>query len=142
MDLSGSQKFAAPPQQVWNALMNPAVLKDCIPGATNVTIANNVITIDASVNVPFISGAFQLAANIVEQTPPSHAKLAVDRTGSFGAIKGDVTIDLAADGAGTNLSYSAHLDLSGKVGMADNPLGKPIVNSALGTFFKNLESKV
>ncbi len=142
MDLSGSQKFAAPPQQVWNALMNPAVLKECIPGATNVTIANNVITMDASVNVPMLSGSFELTANIVEQSAPTHAKLAVDRSGSFGSIKGDVTIDLAADGAGTNLTYTSHLDLSGKVGMADNPIGKPFVNSALGTFFKNLESKV
>jgi uncharacterized protein len=143
MDLSGSQKFNAPPQQVWNALMNPTVLKDSIPGAQEVSVTGNTINMTVNVSLPVIgSNTFVLAANIEQQTPPSHAVLAIDRSGSFGSIKGNVTIDLAPDGTGTNLTYNAHLDLGGRVGMADNPIGQQAVKAGLGSFFKNLESKV
>ena len=143
MDLSGSQKFNAPPQQVWNALMNPTVLKESIPGAQDVQVSGNTITITVTVSLPMLgSNTFVLGTEIQQQTPPSHAVLAIDRSGSFGSIKGNVTMDLASDGAGTNLSYTAHLDLGGRVGMADNPIGQQAVKSGLGHFFKNLETKV
>lgn len=142
MDLNGSQKFNAPPQKVWDTLMNPTVLKECIPGAQEVTINGNQINFTVHVAVPFLSGDFALGATILSQTPPSHAVLGLDRTGSYGGLKGQVTLDLAPDGAGTNLSYNAHIDLSGKIGMADNMIGQQAVKSGLGQFFKNLESKV
>jgi uncharacterized protein len=142
MDFSGSQKFNAPPQQVWNALMNPTVLKECIPGAQDVSISGNQINIIVNVSLPLLSGAFNLGATIEQQTPPTHAVLAVDRSGSYGSLKGNVTIDLAPEGAGTNLTYNAHLDLGGKIGMADNMIGKGAAQSGLNTFFKNLETKV
>ncbi len=142
MDLSGSHTFNAPPQQVWNALMNPTVLKECIPGAQDVSINGNQMNIVVHVSILGMSGDFTLGATIEQQSPPNHAVLAVDRTGSYGSLKGNVTIDLAPDGAGTNLTYNAHLDLSGKIGMADNPLGKGAAQQGLNSFFKNLDSKV
>ncbi|MBA3822986.1 MAG: SRPBCC family protein [Ktedonobacterales bacterium] len=143
MDLSGSQKFNAPPQQVWNALMNPTVLKETIPGAQDVQVSGNSITMTVNVSLPVLgSNTFVLGADIQQQTPPSHAVLAIDRSGSFGSIKGHVTIDLAPVDAGTNLTYTAHLDLGGRVGMADNPIGQQAAKSGLNSFFKNLETKV
>jgi uncharacterized protein len=143
MDLSGSQKFNAPPQQVWNALMNPTVLKETIPGAQDVQVSGNTITMTINVSLPMLgSNIFVLGAEIQQQTPPSHAVLGIDRSGSFGSIKGSVTLDLAPDGAGTNLSYNAHLDLGGRAGMADNPIGQAAAKQGLNSFFKNLEAKV
>jgi carbon monoxide dehydrogenase subunit G len=142
MDLSGSQKFNAPPQKVWDTLMNPAVLKECIPGAEDVSVNGNQLNFTVHVSLPLLSGSFSLGATIESQTPPTHAVLGVDRSGSYGSMKGQVTIDLAPDGAGTNLTYNAHLDLSGKIGMADNMLGQQAVKAGLGQFFKNLETKV
>ena len=142
MDLNGSQKFNAPPQKVWDTLMNPVVLKECIPGAQEVTINGNQLNFTVHVSAPFLSGDFALGATIVSQTPPTNAVLSVDRTGSYGGMKGQVTLELAPDGAGTNLTYNAHLDLSGKIGMADNMIGQQVIKAGLGQFFKNLESKV
>jgi carbon monoxide dehydrogenase subunit G len=142
MDLSGSQKFNAPPQQVWNALMDPTVLKQCIPGAKEVSVSGNQINIIINVTVPMLSGEFNLGTTILEQNPPNHAVLGIDRTGSYGSLKGNVTIDLAPEGAGTNLTYTAHIDLGGRIGMADNMIGKAAAQNGLNQFFKNLESKV
>lgn len=143
MDINGTHQFAsATPQQVWNALMNPEVLKSCIPGAEAVEVTTNSLTATIRVNLPFVNGAFTGTANIIEQTPPSHAVLTLDRSGSFGSVKGQVTVDLAPANAGTTLTYSAHADTGGKVGMIPNMALEPAVKSGLGTFFKNLESKI
>ena len=143
MDLNGSQKFNAPPQKVWDTLMNPAVLKECIPGADSVAINGNQVQLAVNVPIPGVGGAISITAVIAEQTPPSHAKLTVDRSGSIGTIKGEIDIDLAADGAGTNLTYKAHFDLGGAAGMfGNNPLGHQAVKSGLNKFFSNLETKV
>ncbi len=143
MDFQGSHKYAAPPQQVWNALMNPAVLKECIPGAQEVKIVgNSAIEATIHISAPIINGTFTGTAQIVSQNPPSQIVLGIDRSGSYGSIKGQATIDLAADGAGTNLTYTAHVDLSGKVSMGDNMIGQQLAKGGLGQFFKNLESKV
>ncbi len=142
MDFRGSHKFAAPPQQVWDALNNPTVLKDAIPGAEEVTVNGNTINIRININTPILSGEFALPVQIVSQTPPSQVVINIDRAGSYGTIKAQATIDLAADGSGTNLSYSAHADLSGKVGMANNMIGEQAAKAGLNQFFKNLDSKI
>lgn len=142
MDFSGSHKFAASPQQVWDALTNPAVLKDAIPGAQSVSINGNTIDATVHVNVPMLSGDFNGQIQIVSTTPPSQLVLGIDRSGGRGSIKGQATINLAPDGAGTNLSYDAHFDLGGVFGMANNPIGQGAAKSGLDTFFKNLEGKL
>jgi carbon monoxide dehydrogenase subunit G len=143
MDINGSHQFNAAPQQVWNALMNPEVLKSCIPGAQTVEVTTTSVTVTATINTPLpipgLSGkAVTGGANIVEQSAPSHAVLAVDRSGSYGSIKGQVAIDLAPAGAGTTLTYNGHFDTGGMLGMV--PGG--VVKGGLDSFFKSLESKV
>jgi carbon monoxide dehydrogenase subunit G len=142
MDLSGSQKFNVPPQQVWNALLNPDMLKQSIPGAQSVTITGNKIDILINVSLPMFSGEVTLSPIIEQQTPPSHAVLAIDYASNVSTLKGNVTIDLQPDGSGTNLTYEAHVKLGGAIGIADNPIGKAAVQASLNHFFKNLESKI
>jgi len=142
MDFQGSHKFSAPPQKVWDALNDPAVLKASIPGAENVTKNGNTFDITIHVSIPMLSGDFALPVQIASENPPSQVVLTIDRAGSYGTIKAQATIDLAADGGGTNLTYTAHADLSGKIGIADNPIGGQAAKSGLNQFLKNLDSKV
>ena len=37
MDFSGRYEIPAPPQEVWDAITNPDILKACIPGCEAVT---------------------------------------------------------------------------------------------------------
>jgi len=142
MDLQGSHKFNAAPQQVWNALMDPAILKETIPGAKDVTVTANAIDVVIAISLPVFSGEFSGNLQIVSQTPPQQAVLSVDRSGSYGSIKGQTTIDLAPDGAGTNLTYTAHFDMGGKIGMVPGMILEPAAKSGLSSFFKNLDSKI
>ncbi|HKD74434.1 MAG TPA: SRPBCC domain-containing protein [Ktedonobacterales bacterium] len=142
MDFSGAQQFHSAPQQVWNALHNPAILKESIPGARDVTITGNQIAITLHISLPMIGGDVTLAPTIKQEQPPQHAVLAINYVSDVSTLKGDVTIDLATDGAGTRLTYAAQLHLTGRIGVADNIVGKTAAQTGLNHFFKNLEQKV
>jgi carbon monoxide dehydrogenase subunit G len=144
MDFQGSHSFAAPPQRVWSALTDPSVLQQCIPGAREVKFVNNNSAIEATIEISLagLGGVFTGDAQIVHQTPPSQIVLSIDRTGSYGTLKGQATINLAAEGTGTNLTYSAHIDRSGRIGMVPDMIAQPAAKAGLGQFFKNLESKI
>lgn len=143
MDFSGSQTFAsATPQQVYSAITNPAVLKACVPGAEDVTVQGDTANISIRITMLMINDVFVIPAKIISQNPPSQLVIGIDRAGSYGSLKGQATIDLAPAGAGTTLTYTAHFDLGGKIGMADNAIGQQAAKSGLNTFFKNLEAQV
>ena len=142
MDFNGSHKYNATPAQVYNTLLNPDALKASIPGAEEVKIENQTVTAAIHVNALGVNATFHGSAQIVSASPPAQIVLGIDRSGSYGTLKGQATINLAADGAGTNLTYTAHFDLSGRIGLADNPIGQQVTKGGLNTFFKNLEGQI
>jgi hypothetical protein len=137
MELTGSRKFAAPPQKVWDALHNGAVLKACIPGAEDVAWqGDSAIAFRGS--VPVINRSVGVEAQVAEQTAPSHMKVVVNKAGNSGTV----TIDLAPDGAGTQLTYNANAQLTGAAAMMDNFATRPMVDGAINKFFTTLESQI
>lgn len=137
MELTGTRKFAAPPQRVWDALHNGAVLKACIPGAEEVAWqGDSAIAFRGS--VPVVNRSVGVEVQVVEQTAPSHMKVAGSKAGNNGVV----TIDLAPDGAGTLLTYNANAQLTGAAAMMDNFATRPMVDGAINKFFTTLESQI
>jgi carbon monoxide dehydrogenase subunit G len=59
MKLSGSHKFKAPRAQVFNAILNPQVLKNCIPGCNSVEyLDNNRIKANITTPLPGLKGPY------------------------------------------------------------------------------------
>ena len=137
MELSGTHRFAASRQVVWDALHNSAVLQRCIPGAEEVAWQGDS-TIMFLCSVPVINRSVGIEAQVVEQSAPSHMKVSVNKAGSTGVV----TLDLAADGAGTALTYNASAQLAGPAAMLDNFATRPMIDNALGQFFTKLESQI
>jgi carbon monoxide dehydrogenase subunit G len=134
MDLNGTQKFAAPPQTVWNALHDDTILKNSIPAAESIAWqGDSAVTVSGGVGP--IKGT--LTAQVVEQTPPSHMKFAVNRT----QVNGTLTVDLAPDGAGTLLTYSGTVNGSGAVG-AGLAMAQGLIKGQVDQFFSRLEGQI
>lgn len=134
MELSGVQSFSAAPQAVWDALHNSATMQNAA-GVANVQWTDSTVT--ATVNLPSIAGPFAgertLQGQVVENTPPNHVKVTMSR----GPVSATATVDLAAEGAGTKLSYAVSAAVSGPMGpMAE--MGKPVIQSQVSQFFSKL----
>lgn len=146
MEITGNQKVKASRQQVFNALLNPEVLKNCVPGCESAEFVDfptgRQLKLTVSPDFPGFKGPYNIFLQTADVVPPSHLVLIAEPTSSFGSIKSNCAIDLIEDAEGTNLAYTAQASLEGKIAATPEILIKGAVKAALGAFFKNLEKQV
>ena len=145
MDVTGSQKIKVSRQQVFQALLNPEVLKNSIPGCQSAefvdTPGGRQLKVKISPNLPGLKGPYQVFLQTGEVVPPSRLVLTAEPTSSLGSIKAICAIDLAEDAEGTTLSYNAHAQMEGKIAATPEMIVKGAVKVALDQFFKNFEKQ-
>jgi carbon monoxide dehydrogenase subunit G len=140
MKINGTHKFKASSAQVFQAILNPSVLKSSIPGCNSVAYASpNQLTVEITTPLPGLHGPFQVTLDIVNKQEPSFLELQVLRKGRGGSVNAVSKISLVDEADGALLTYDADAQLEGLVAAADNPIGRPILKNSLASFFKNLE---
>ncbi|TMC23237.1 MAG: hypothetical protein E6J34_03610 [Chloroflexi bacterium] len=143
MKLSGKHKFKASSAQVFRAILNPDVLKSCIPGCSSVEYVDaNRLRASITTQLPGLKGPYMVVINIANRQEPSHLELQVQRKGTGGSINSVSQINLQDEAGSALLTYSANAELEGPISMANNPIGKTIVESSLNSFFKNLDKAI
>src|SRR5260370_38342897 len=119
MDVSGNQKVKAPRPQVFNALLNPEVLKNCIPGCEGAEFVDlptgRQLKLVVSPNISGLKGPYRMFLQAAEVVAPSHVVLIAKPKSSIGSIEATCTIDLMDDVEGTLLNYSGHAEIEGKI---------------------------
>ena len=145
MDITGSQKIKASQQQVFQALLNPEVLKNSIPGCQSADLVDTPIgqqlKVKVSPNFPGMKGPYRVFLRTAEVTPPSHLVFITEPSSSLGSIRAICDIDLVEDAEGTTLSYNAHAEMEGKIAATPEMIVKGAVKVALDQFFKNFEKQ-
>ncbi len=140
MKLNGTRKFKASSEQVFNAILNPEILKSSIPGCNSAAYASpNQIAVEITTPLPGLHGPFPIDIDIANKQAPSSVDLQVQLEGKDGSVNAVCKISVADEAEGTLLTYDAKADLTGLIAIADNPVGQPIVKASLNSFFKNLE---
>ena len=143
MKLNGTHKFKATSSQVFNAILNPEVLKSCIPGCHSIEyLDNRRIQANISTPLPGLKGPHGLVINIANQQAPRYLELQVQHQGRGGSVNAVSQISLNDEPGGSLLSYDANADLEGAVTLANNPIGEGMTKSTLGMFFKNLDKAI
>jgi carbon monoxide dehydrogenase subunit G len=147
MDFSGSQKIVAPRERVFNALLDPAVLKGSIPGCESASyvddpVEGRLMRLVVTTAIPGFKGPYDIFVKTKDVVAPSHLVLVTEPSSDLGSVKAACTIDLTDDAAGTNLNYNTHAELSGKIGAVPELVVKPAVKSAIDKFFSGFEKQV
>ncbi len=147
MEIVGSQKVKAGQREVFQALLNPQVLMESIPGCSEAEYAEipwapesgRHIRLVISVNFPGLNGKHEIFVKPEEVVEPSHLVLTSSPSSSLGSIDARCVVDLVDEGAQTTIKYATNATLSGKIAMAPEFLIKTTVKGASDHFFKNLE---
>ena len=146
MDISGSQKIKASRERVFNALQNPEVLKNSIPGCEGAEFVDawgeRQLKVVITTGVPGFKGPYEVFLQTSDVTSPTHLVLHAEPSSSVGTIKATCTVDLSDDPAGTHLNYTAHAEMSGKIASVPDIVAKPAVKTSLNKFFSNFEKQV
>jgi len=116
MEISGSYKLNAKKEVVWQALNNPEVLKQCIPGCESFekesdTVFNAIVTNKVGpMNVTF-SGKVTVS-NIQEDQSYT---LSGEGQSPVGFANGAADVELSEEYGVTTLSYQINVNVGGKI---------------------------
>ena len=136
MKLVGSYKLNIKKEIVWNALNNPEILKQCIPGCDSFEKENDS-TFNASatnqigpMNATF-SGAVKLS-NIKKNVSYT---LSGEGQSSVGFVNGSADIKLSEENGVTTLSYEVSVNVGGKIAQLGSRLIDGVAKKMSDYFF-------
>ena len=144
MEMVGEERIAAPRQKVWEALNNPEILKQCIPGCqtldmTSPTDMSAVVKIKIGPVSASFSGDVKLE-NI--NAPESYTISGEGKGGIAGFAKGGADVKLTEDGDGTILSYEVKAQVGGKLAQLGSRLIDSTSKKLAGEFFQKFNEVV
>jgi uncharacterized protein len=143
MDITGTYTFAAPPQRVWDVMMDPAAIASCIPGCERLD-PDGADRYKAAITIGMaaITGKYEGTVVISDKVEPTSYKLSVEGQGRPGFVKGDATITLRADGSNTIIDVKGTVQTGGTIAR----LGQRLIGSAAkmmqDRFFACLQNKL
>ena len=76
MEIEKTLTVSAPPQQVWDLLLNPQIMAGAVPGMKSIdVISPTEYVAEMHQKISFISARFKLKTRIVEQKAPEYMRV-------------------------------------------------------------------
>jgi uncharacterized protein len=143
MDITGSYTFKAPPQRVWDLLMDPAVIAGCIPGCEKLEPAgDDTYRARLTVALAAITGSYDGTVTISDKVEPSSYLLTVEGQGKPGFVKGNAQIALRADGDNTIVEVGGTVQTGGAIARLGQRLIGGVSKMMQDRFFACLQGKL
>jgi carbon monoxide dehydrogenase subunit G len=144
MEMTGEQLVPAPQKVVWDALNDPEMLKQCVPGCESIDpIAENTYQVLMVARVGPVSAKFKGKLTLSDITPPNSYSIAFEgQGGPAGFAKGGAQVRLTSEGSQTKLAYDVKASVGGKLAQIGSRLVDAAAKKVADDFFKNFNSKV
>lgn len=144
MKISGTNNVGAPVDQVWDALLDPAVLVRTIPGCERLEeTGENSYAMTVTAGVAAIKGTYDGTCSLGDLEPPTSLTMKVQGAGAPGTIGATVQVSFADNGDGTTaLSYDADAVVGGMVGGVGQRMLTSVSKRMAGEFFGNVEKAI
>ncbi len=144
MNIIGESEINVPPSAVWDALNDPEVLRQSIPGCDSLEkVSDSEFTAKVTTKIGPIKAKFSGEVELGDLDPPNGYTLSGRGSGgAAGKAKGSARISLEATPLGTRLSYDVTADVSGKIAQLGARLLKGTATSLAEKFFANFNAIV
>lgn len=143
--IEGEERIAAPLQKVWEALNDPVILKDAIPGCQSLEMKSPTeMAATVVVKIGPIKATFKGEVTLKNLKPPhSYTIQGEGKGGIAGFAKGGADVTLTEDGAdATILKYAAKAEVGGKIAQLGSRLIESTSKKLAGQFFSSFGEKV
>jgi len=141
--VAGERSFAAPREQVWVVLNDPAAMAQSIPGVDSFDVKDDRHW-QARVKIPLSLGMLQMTMNMekIEERKPEFASLAIKGTGVGAILNMTTAFTLDKAGGGTRMAWEADVRIAGPVGSMGQHVLQPIVNQQVQHVLGALDKQV
>jgi uncharacterized protein len=142
MELQGSVTISATPAQVWQALNDPEVLRQCIPGCEEVQqISPEEMRARVLLRMGPVRARFVGKVKMTDVHPLQGYTLHFEGSGgSAGFARGSSVVTLATVDGATLLSYTAQASVAGKLGQIGGRLMDASAGQLAAKFFNNFKA--
>src|SRR6201986_4012624 len=138
MQMNDSQRIPASKERVWEALNNPDILKQCIPGCQSLEMSTpNDMTATVVLRVGPVKATFGGKVTLSDLDPPNSYRISGEGTGGVaGFAKGGASVRLEAESAEvTILHYEGDAQTGGQLAQLGGRLIDSTSKKLAGEFF-------
>lgn len=144
MEMSGEYRIEAPIERVWEALNDPEILKQAIPGCDEIVrLSDTELTAKVTARVGPVKASFTGHVTLSDLDPPNSYRISGEgKGGAAGFAKGGANVSLVADGDATILKYEVDATVGGKLAQIGSRLIDGTAKKMAGEFFSNFAEVV
>ena len=144
MEMTGEQIIPAAQAEVWRGLNDPEVLKSCISGCESIErLSDTEYAVVTTAAIGPVKAKFRGKLRLADLDPPNSYSLSFDgQGGAAGFGKGSAKVTLAAEGAGTRLSYAVKAQVGGKLAQIGSRLIDGVAKKLADDFFAAFNEKM
>ena len=144
MQITGEQKIAAPREQVYDAMLDPEVLKGALPGCEKLEeVGENEYIATMTIGVAMIKGKYDGKVRITDQNRPESFTMHIEGKGPQGQLGGEGKLNFEDDGeGGTIVKYAGDANVRGTLARIGSRVIQPAAKMIVGKFFESLETTV
>ena len=123
MKLTGSYQINLEKQNVWDALNDPKVLKQALPGCEEFIKKSDVeFTATATNKIGPFNATFTGDIELKDLNPPNSYKISGSGNSPVGFASGEATVSLQDHEGGTKLTYMVEANVGGKIAQVGSRL--------------------
>ena len=139
MKFTGENTLEAPVEQVWDALLDPAVLVRTIPGCERLeATGDHAYAMTVTAGVAAIKGTYAGSCELSDLVPHESLTMRLDGAGAPGTGGATVKVRFAGDAGSTTVSYDADAVVGGMVGGVGQRMLTSVSRRMAGEFFGNV----
>ena len=114
MNINGEYAFRASREQVWDALQDPAILGDALPGARRLEPTGpDEYALAVDVGVGAVKGTYEGTFALTDKHERESCTVQASASGRPGSVTAVARMRLADDGPGARMSYEADANVTG-----------------------------
>ncbi|HMO07850.1 MAG TPA: carbon monoxide dehydrogenase subunit G [Paracoccaceae bacterium] len=144
MQLTDARDIAADPATVWAAILDPEVLKACVPGCQSLTgsVAEGFEAV-VKQKVGPVSATFTGVVRISDMVEGQSLRIAGEgKGGPAGFAKGGANVTLTPNEAGTRLAYEVEAHVGGKLAQLGSRIIDGFAKKLADDFFARFQEAV
>lgn len=143
MEMTGEQLIPLPQASTWDALNDPAMLRQCIPGCESMErVADDQYELTMTARVGPVSAKFKGRMTLSEvDAPNSYTLLFEGQGGVAGFAKGQANVRLTPEDEGTRLRYAAKAMIGGKLAQVGARLIDGVAKKMAAQFFTEFNKR-
>ena len=143
MKLSGSYQINLEKQKVWEALNDPEILKQAIPGCEEFTKNSDTeFTAKATNKIGPFNASFTGDIELNDLNPPNSYKISGSGNSPVGFASGEANVKLEDHQDGTKLTYEVEANVGGKIAQVGSRLIDMTAKKMADIFFKKFSEVI